>query len=110
MIKIFSIKDNEMALAKGDSCCFTVTVKNPDGSVYSLREGDNLRFSLRQNKLGGDILIEKEGSLIELLPSETKNLPTGKYLYDVVLISAAGEICTVIAPTSFEIRKVVHKI
>lgn len=104
------MESNKITLAKGDSCRFTVTVKNPDGSAYSLREGDILRFSLRQDKIGGGILLEKEGSLIDLLPSETKNLPTGKYLYDVVLYAATGEVCTVIAPTSFEIRKVVHKI
>lgn len=99
-----------MALTKGDSCRFTVTVKNPDGGTYSLREGDRLRFSLRENKVKGEILLEKEGSLIDLLPDETQSLPTGEYLYDVVLYSATGEVCTIITPTTFEIRKAVHKI
>lgn len=55
-------------------------------------------------------MLEKDGDLIFISPDDTKNLPTGKYVYDVVLYSATGEVCTVITPTIFEIRKAVHEI
>ena len=38
-------------------------------------------------------------------PEDTKFLSFGKYLYDVELTTASGDVYTVIVPTTFEVLK-----
>lgn len=105
---MLNVSSNEISLTKGDSALISITLKTPDGSDILPRAGDKVCFSLRHPRIGG-VIFAKEGTLIELTPTDT-NLPAGKYLYDVVLKSNSGEVCTVIPPTVFEIRKAVHQI
>ena len=45
------------------------------------------------------------GAAIHIRPEDTKELSFGKYLYDIQLTTADGDIYTVIPPTTFEILK-----
>ncbi len=99
---------NEIRITKGDSMSIEVELKNPDGSFYEMKEGDKIVFSVKQ-RLGDkyEVLLEKEGLPFEFTAEET-SLPTGKYFYDVVLESRAGDRTTVIEPTLFEVTPAVH--
>ena len=107
---MFKIIDNEITLTKGDSGSFTIRAINPDDSEYEWKDGDRVVFSLRERGLRKCLLMEKEGRYIELLPEETRKLKCGRYLYDVVLYAAGGEVATIISPTLFEVKEKVHRL
>jgi len=49
------------------------------------------------------VLIEKRGGTTVTLSGAETALPTGKYVYDVVLLTASGERTTVIGATTLKI-------
>ncbi len=99
---------NEIRITKGDSMSIEVELKNPDGSFYEMKEGEKIIFSVKQRLSGRyEVLLEKEGLPFEF-SAEEMNLPTGKYFYDVVLTSRAGDRTTVIEKSLFEVTPKVH--
>ena len=44
---MFKIENNKMSITRGDDAEFTVTLENPDGTPYSMEQGDILTFTVK---------------------------------------------------------------
>ena len=101
-------ENNNITLTRGDSASISVALKNPDGTDYNLQSGDELLFTVKYNCITEDIIIQKDIStdtIINLIPSDTKDLLYGEYFYDVQLTRANGSVNTVIPPRDFIVAK-----
>lgn len=103
----FKVKRNTIFLTRGDTFKAHLTINYPDGSVYTPKEGDQIRFALKET-------IEDEGCLIwrdipidtmllVLYPGDTKELEFGTYVYDIQLTKANGDVDTFITASKFKI-------
>lgn len=106
---MFYTEDNNIIMTKGDSGVLCVRLANRDGSEYIQNEGDRVIFSLKKRKDAHfPVLLEKEGTNIVFSKEDTEKIPSGTYVYDVVIVRSAGERYTAIWG-DFEIRKAVHE-
>ena len=106
---MFLVENNNISITKGDSGFFFIKLTNGDKSEYEPKEGDRIVFSVKKKKESFcPLIIEKEGVKITLGSAETEKIPSGDYVYDVVVISKAGERYTAIEG-DFCVRKAVHK-
>ena len=106
---MFYTENNNIIMTKGDSGVINVHLKNKDGSEYILNDGDRVIFSLKKRKEAHlPILIQKEGIKIVFLKEDTEKIPSGNYVYDVVIEKTAGERYTAVCG-DLEIRKAVHE-
>lgn len=97
---MFSVKDNDIALTRGDTLFLTVDLTDSDGDKYSPREGDVLRFAMKKRISSAELVILKDIPVdtltFEIEPSDTKELMYGSYVYDIELTDAEGHVTTVI--------------
>ena len=105
---MFIIKDNStmMAVSKGDSGYFTVTIT---GDVPA--NGTEALFTVKKN-LGGRASLIKHLSvidgevLIELTSQDTNKLEPGKYYWDLRIIFSETEVATPVPPSLFQVLEV----
>lgn len=96
---MFKISYGRMFITRGDTASFNIQVKQPDKhTVYELCEGDVLTFTVKKNDTDVEAVIQKTGSTIQLVPSDTNKLAYGRYWYDVQLTFADGSVNTIIVP------------
>lgn len=102
---MFSINErtNTIKLTRGDYALFSIDILTADGNTYEMQEGDVVRFTVKKNTKSSDILIQKTGTVIEILHDDTKDLKYGTYKYDCELCHANGQPDTFIEPTDFEL-------
>ncbi len=111
----YSISDNnEITLTRGDTFKCTITLREQaGGEEYKPVEGDTIRFALKSEQMNSkkseykddEPLIRKDipidTLLLQLDPEDTKNLPFGKYVYDLEITFADGSVDTFITATKF---------
>lgn len=85
-------------MVRGTTHAVAITLTDGSGAVYTLAEGEVLRFGVKQTHNSSDYLIEKEltaadlyegAYLLTLRPADTASLPCGRYCYDIGLESGA---------------------
>ena len=106
-----NISGTTIYLTRGDSLSVRVGIKTPAGYDYELQQGDVVRFALKKDygdttpkitkTLGSDLMLE-------LAPSDTKNLAFGRYVYDIELTTEEGAVDTFIAEAVMYITKEVY--
>lgn len=106
------IEGTSITLTRGDSFYSDINIKNPDGTDYTPQEGDAVRFALKKKYTDAEPLILKsiptDTLLLHLEPEDTKTLAFGKYVYDIELTKANGDVDTFIYEAEFELAKEVH--
>lgn len=99
--------NNVIRLTRGDTAKLTVPIENDlDNSSYVMDERDTLTFTIKKSVKDNENLVQKVvtgSNNFHIKPEDTDSLPFGKYVYDVQLTTAGGDVYTVIEPTSFEI-------
>lgn len=99
--------NNVIKLTRGDTAKLTVPIENDlDNSSYVMDEQDTLTFTIKKSVKDNENLVQKVvtgSNNFHIKPEDTDSLPFGKYVYDVQLTTAGGDVYTVIEPTSFEI-------
>lgn len=99
--------NNVIRLTRGDTAKLTVPIENDlDNSSYVMDELDTLTFTIKKSVKDNENLVQKVvtgSNNFHIKPEDTDSLPFGKYVYDVQLTTAGGDVYTVIEPTSFEI-------
>lgn len=94
-------------LTRGDTAEFVISIANrTDGSEYYVQEGDTLTLSLKKTVKDNSYVLQKTAvgtNVIRIEPADTAELAFTKYVYDVQLTTAGGDVYTVISPTTFEI-------
>ena len=101
---MFKVSGNKITLTRGDTATLKLNVL--DGSTPYDFSSDTVVFSMKRNL--GDLqpVIQKtfdaEGQ-ITFLPADTKELAFGNYVYDIQLTTQAGEVDTIVVPSTFVI-------
>lgn len=98
---------NTIYLTRGDTFKAVITITNPDGTIYTPKEGDKVRFALKQNIEDEDVLIERDipidTMLLIIYPNDTADLEFGSYVYDVQLTKANGDVDTFITASKLKL-------
>lgn len=95
---------NCIKLTRGDTACLDVELKNDD-ELYIMSDGDKLKFTAKE-KIGATesvISLESSTNQIHISPEDTKLLKYKNYVYEIELITASGEIYTVVPNSMLKI-------
>lgn len=103
----FRVKNTTIYLTRGDTFKALITITNPDGTIYTPQEGDEIRFAMKQDVEDEECLIirdiPKESMLLILYPEDTKHLEYGTYVYDIQLTKANGDVDTFITASKLKL-------
>lgn len=106
------INGTNITLTKGDTLRATVTMTRPDGTVYTPQEGDVIRFAMKREYTDATPSVMKvipnDTLLLKLDSSDTKNLTARKYVYDIQLTYANGDVDTFIDRASLTLTEEVE--
>lgn len=101
----YSIKGTTINLTRGDTFMADIKIFQQNGDQYVPIEGDTIRFALKKAINNTEVLIEKDipisTMMLVLNPEDTKKLEFGKYIYDIQLTKASGEVDTFITKSVF---------
>lgn len=101
----YSIKGTIINLTRGDTFMADIKIFQPNGDQYVPVEGDTIRFALKKAVNNTEVLITKDIPIstmtLVLNPEDTKKLEFGKYVYDIQLTKASGEVDTFITKSVF---------
>ena len=99
------IKGNDIKLTRGDTLYLTIPITNGE-EEYIVQSDDTLTFSVKKMLSDSDYKIQKViigNNTFHIEPSDTANLPFGRYYYDIELLTAAGDVYTIIDTSLFEL-------
>ena len=106
---MYEITGTTIRLTRGDTFKTVVGMKwKGTGEDYTPVEGDVVRFALKRSVYDhGEPIIEKtiphDTMLLQLQPSDTKQLSFGSYVYDIEITFANGDVDTFIQEAKFEL-------
>lgn len=105
----YSVNKTAITLTRGDTLKLRVNIKNADGTPYVPDETDEIRFAMKKYYDDSQPLINRvipnDTLILQLDPVDTKTLPFGKYVYDIQLTNAIGEIDTFITKASIRLTE-----
>ena len=103
----FRVKNTTIYLTRGDTFKALITISNPDGTIYTPQEGDEIRFAMKQDVEDEECLIIRdiplETMMLILYPADTKQLEYGTYVYDIQLTKANGDVDTFITASKLKL-------
>lgn len=95
-------KGYDITLTRGDSFYAEVGIEK-NGEPYAPAEGDSVRFAMKKNYSDPDseavlvVNIPTNTLVLHIEPEDTKTLPMkSKYVYDIQLTTAEGDVDTFI--------------
>jgi hypothetical protein len=94
-------------LTRGDSAFFDVEIQHGD-KAFQPMDGDVLNFSVKRTPNDEEYCIKKSFSPAEPIviePADTKDMAFGRYMYDVQLTRANGEVYTIVEPKHFYVKE-----
>lgn len=106
---MFCIENSDITMTKGDSGFFLVRLENADGSEFVPNEKDEVIFCVKRKKEKYcPVVLAKKGTKIVFEKEDTEKIPSGEYVYDIVVEKNTGERCTAVEG-KFVVRKAVHE-
>ena len=103
----FKVRNNTIFLTRGDTFKAKITITYPNGAVYTPKEGDSIRFALKEDVEDKECLILRDipidTMLLVIYPEDTKELEFGSYVYDLQLTKANGDVDTFITASKFKL-------
>ena len=97
----------KIRLTRGDTAMLKVSITNDiTGNEYTVAEDDTMVLTIKKDISDTDVTVQKTlvgESTFHIEPNDTRSLEFGKYIYDVQLNKANGEVYTIIEPITFEI-------
>lgn len=102
---MYKINNNRISLTRGDSAEVELVITDEDGREYTPQIGDQILFTVKADTRTKNVLFQKAFSdgYITINPADTEDLEYGKYVYDVQLKMATGEVTTIITPSTFKV-------
>lgn len=92
-------KTKQITLIRGDTLKIQVSIFI-DKQPYTPASGDVIRFAMKQTTSSSKVLIHKiipnDTLILHLLPSDTKRLAFGNYVYDIEITFENGDVDTFI--------------
>lgn len=100
------IKGTAITLTKGDSFyCHIELTKG--GEPYAPEQADVVRFGLKKSFTDSEALVSKvipnDTLILYLSPEDTKTLAIGKYVYDLEVTYANGDVDTPVNQADFNL-------
>lgn len=96
----YSVSGTMITLTRGDTFSALITITDLNDNQYIPMNGDRIRFAMKNDYNDETPLLIKEipidTMILTLNPEDTKHLPFGKYVYDIELTKATGEVDTFI--------------
>lgn len=91
-----------ITLTKGDTAEIEVKVKDANGVDRPIYDDDMVFLTVRKTA-ESDVAFKKTAvqGVIKIEPEDTKELESGKYVYDVELKAFTGNIYTIIPASTF---------
>ena len=106
MVKIVG---TAIQMTRGDTLKALVGMKIQGGEEYRPVEGDVVRFAMKKKYSDEEELISKvipnDTLMLHLEPQDTKELEFGKYVYDIQITYANGDVDTFIDRAVFELTE-----
>ena len=56
---MYKVVNNEIFITRGDSAILSLTIDKPDGTPYTLQEGDVLDFTVKASTEATKVLLHK---------------------------------------------------
>lgn len=100
------INENAIKLTRGDTAYLSVSLQMATGEEYIMSKDDELTLTIKENTFVSEELMRKTitgESIFHIKPTDTCNIPFGKYKYDIQLTTSNGDVYTVIDVDTFEI-------
>lgn len=101
----YNIDGTTITLTRGDTLYCYVSITDKDGSPYTPVEGDSVRFAVKSKYTDPQVLINKDIPIdtmtLKLDPEDTKSMSFGKYVYDIQLTRANGDVHTFVTKSQF---------
>ena len=101
-----------ITLTRGDTFSALITITDLNDNQYIPMNGDRIRFAMKNDYNDETPLLIKEipidTMILTLNPEDTKHLPFGKYVYDIELTKATGEVDTFITKAILKLTEEVH--
>ncbi len=108
----FTVSGTTITLTRGDTFRAVISIYEADGSAYTPADGDAIRFAMKANFQDPIPLLVKDipTDTLELVleSADTKRLAFGKYVYDIQLTKANGDVDTFITKATIRITEEVH--
>lgn len=110
----YKVNGTSISLTRGDTfaCQINLQEKDPEsGEVtpYIPQEGDRIRFAMKESYDDPEVLLMKDipisDCILVLKPTDTKNLPFGKYVYDIQLTKHDGTVDTFIEKATIRLTE-----
>ena len=97
-------KTNKISITKGDNASIKVKVYDSNGVEREIFEDDVITLTVKKTADSTAVLTKtSDKGVINLVPTDTKSLASGTYVYDIQLTTFSGNIYTVIPISYFEI-------
>lgn len=101
---MYKINGTAVTLTKGDSFYCQISLKK-NGTAYTPDPEDVIRFAMKKTAFDTTALITKvipnDTLILHLDPADTKQLQTGKYVYDMEITFSDGDVDTFINQAEF---------
>lgn len=110
----FSVNDrtNRISLTRGDTFKAKVSIADSEGAAYTPNKGDKIRFAMKKDYDDEKPLllinIPIDTMILVITPEDTKSLEFGKYVYDVELTKANGDVDTFITKARIDLTEEVE--
>ena len=103
-------KDNTIHLTRGDTARFSLgrIVNTITNTNYTPTAEDTVTMTIKKTVLQADPCVQiivPGGEVLHIKPEDTKAMTFGKYVYDIQITMADGDVYTIIPPTTFELLK-----
>lgn len=106
----------KLEIIRGTTMSFLLTVKNDDGTNYTLSDGEKIIFGVKLEPEKGDYIIKKvitsenaqdNGYIISLKPEDTQQMDFKDYRYDIGLQTTEGDYYMLVTCNQFIVNKAV---
>lgn len=105
----YGVSGTTITLTRGDTFMALITLTDSENNPYVPVEGDKIRFAMKQTYTDEEPIVIKDIPIdtmkLILKPEDTKNIAFGKYVYDIQLTKATGEVDTFITKAKINITE-----
>ena len=103
-------KDNTIHLTRGDTARFSIgqIVNTITNTNYTPTAEDTVTMTIKKTVMQADPFVQiivPGGEVLHIKPEDTKAMAFGKYVYDIQITMADGDVYTIIPPTTFDLLK-----
>lgn len=103
---MFNIENRTISLTRGDTARIEIAISNTvTDEPYELQDGDTILLTVKRTTNSPE-KFQKSASgsnTIHIRPEDTKDMTPGRYMYDVEVRTAAGDVYTVIPVSEFNL-------